>query len=414
LTISALHKAAISGDPHSIRAGRVIKAIGCGESMENNMMKPMRSREIWQARKATTLPRSIKPFTDNNTIIGQNDRILVTGANGFIGSRVVETLLSYGFRNLRCLVRPSSMSSTLNEIIHRYSGATVETIEGNLLSRSDCNRATEDVSLIINLVAGIEKSFPGCFMNSVLTMRNLLESAVQHDCLKRFLHVSSFSVYSNVNLKRGGLLDETCGIEDQFMERFEAYCYGKVKQEVLLKEYGKKYDIPFVIVRPGAVYGPGKSSMTARIGIDTFGMFLHLGGPNLIPLTYVDNCADAIMLAGIIKGVDGEVFNIVDDELPKSRTFLRMYKSRIGPMRSVYIPYTIFYCLCYLWETYSEWSKGQVPPVFNRRKCSAYWKRNAYSNDKLKNLLGWEPRVSFVEASNRYFEYIAKSGSRHA
>ena len=69
-------------------------------------------------------------------------------------------------------------------------------------------------------------------------------------------------------------------------------------------------------MRPGAVYGPGKSQLTGRIGIDTFGVFLHLGGSNQIPFTYVDNCAEAIILAGLVQGVDGEVFNVVDDESP--------------------------------------------------------------------------------------------------
>ena len=57
-----------------------------------------------------------------------------------------------------------------------------------------------------------------------------------------------------------------------------------------------------------------------------FGIFLHLGGSNPIPFTYVDNCADAIVLAGLTPGVDGEVFNVVDDNLPTSRQFLRLYK----------------------------------------------------------------------------------------
>src|SRR5438874_10347596 len=50
---------------------------------------------------------------------------------------------------------------------------------------------------------------------------------------------------------------------------------------------------------------------------------------NTIPLTYVDNCADAIVLAGLKPGVDGEVFNVVDDDLPSSRRFLRLYKQNV-------------------------------------------------------------------------------------
>jgi len=67
---------------------------------------------------------------------------------------------------------------------------------------------------------------------------------------------------------------------------------------------------------------PGvRQRITPRVGIDTFGTFLHLGGANQIPLTYVDNCAEAMVLAGIAPGIDGEVFNIVDDDLPSSGLF---------------------------------------------------------------------------------------------
>ena len=82
-------------------------------------------------------------------------------------------------------------------------------------------------------------------------------------------------------------------------------------------------------IRPGAVYGPGKAEIPGRVGRDLSGLFLHMGGRNLIPFTYVDNCAEAIVLAGLVKGVDGEVFNVVDDDLPTSRKFLRMYKQNV-------------------------------------------------------------------------------------
>lgn len=348
-------------------------------------------------------------------IIDYDDLILITGSNGFIGSKLVEVLLSYGFRKLRCFVRPSGNLTALNQVIASHNNGGVEVFKGNLLSRDDCKKAVAGASVIFHLAAGIEKTFPGSFMNSVITTRNLLDSTLEGGTLRRFLNVSSFAVYSNMNMNRGALLDETCELESRLIERYEPYVFAKIKQEELVKEYGRKFNIPYVIVRPGAVYGPGvKQPITARVGIDTFGFFLHLGGLNRIPLTYVENCAEAMVLAGIKKGIDGHVFNIVDDDLPTSRKFLRMYKKNVGNLKSIYVPYRIFFFLCYLWEKYSKWSKGQLPPVFNRRRCAAYWKGNRYTNQKLKDLLGWKPRVCFEEACKRYFESLKKKAEANA
>ena len=131
-----------------------------------------------------------------------------------------------------------------------------------------------------------------------------------------------------------------------------------------------------------------------------------------MPLTYIDNCADAIALAGLKRGVEGEIFNVVDDDAPRSRAFLRMYKQNVGYFRSIYIPYRIFYLFCLLWEKYSKWSNGQLPPAFNRSRCSASWKGNKYSNAKLKNLLNWRIRVGYEEGVKRYFEYLKANGGQ--
>ncbi len=346
----------------------------------------------------------------DNLIIGSQDRILITGSNGFIGSRVVEALLQHGFTNLRCFVRPSSDVKRLKAIIASVPQAQVEVLQGNLLSREDCAKAAKDAAVILHLAAGIEKTFPGSFMNCVVATRNLLDAAILGGALKRFVNISSFAIYSNRNIRRGGLLDESCELEDKPVERAEAYSFAKLKQDQLVMEYGQKHNVPFVILRPGAVYGPGTKHLTARVGIDTFGVFLHLGGSNRIPLTYVDNCANAVVLAGLKPGVDGEIFNIVDDDLPTSRHFLRMYKRYGKRFNSIFVPYWLFYIFCSGWEKYSKWSQGQLPLAFNRRRCAAYWKGNTYSNRKLKDRLGWVPSISFSEASRRYFEYVKKMG----
>jgi nucleoside-diphosphate-sugar epimerase len=351
----------------------------------------------------------------DNFIAGPEDRILITGAAGFIGSRVLQCLLDRGFRNLLCFVRPSSDLAGIEAIIERRPpGAHIEVLSGNLLSREDCEAACKEVSVVFHLAAGMgEKSFPDAFLNSVVATRNLLEASLKCAQPRRFLLVSSFAVYSNCQKPKGRLLDESCPVEERPELRGEAYCYAKIKQEQIVMEYGKNRGISYVVVRPGSVYGASKSDITGRVGIGTFGSYLHLGGANTIPFTYVDNCAEAIVLAGLVRGVDGEVFNVVDDDLPSSRKFLRLYKKNGKRFKSVYVPHSVSYVLCYLWEKYSQWSEGQLPPVFNRKRWHAEWKKTRYSNEKLKTRLGWRPKVPTAEGLRRYVEACGQDG-RHA
>src|SRR5437764_3298025 len=147
-------------------------------------------------------------------IAANGDRILVTGSTGFIGSKVVEKLLEYGFTNVRCLVRSSSNLDRLKKLLSDAQIArNVELVTGDLLSRDECRKASEGVSIIYHLAAGMEKSFAGAFMNSALATRNLMDAFLQDGQPKRFVNVSSFAVYSNLSLKRDALLDESCPFE---------------------------------------------------------------------------------------------------------------------------------------------------------------------------------------------------------
>jgi hypothetical protein len=83
---------------------------------------------------------------------------------------------------------------------------------------------------------------------------------------------------------------------------------------------------------------------------------------------------------------------------------LRLYKRHVRRFGSLYVPHTVSHALCYLWERYSDWSEGQLPPAFNRRRWHAFWKRTRYSNQKLKSRVGWMPKVSTAEGLRRYFE----------
>lgn len=342
---------------------------------------------------------------EENFIIKSDTQLLVTGASGFIGKRVVASLLEHGFTKIRCLARPSARPNQLHDFLGIPTNDTrIEIYEGNLLSREDCNKMVKDVQVIYHLAAGRgEKSYPAAYLNSAVTTRNLLDACRQQGYLKRFVNVSSFTVYTNQNKSRKRILDETCPTEKEPVIR-GAYCFAKVRQEEMVSEYCKKHNLPFTIVRPGVVYGPGNEQIHGRIGIDTFGIFLHLGGSNHIPLTYVENCAEVIVLAGIVKNVDGEIFNVVDDDLPTSRQFLRLYKKHVKQFPSIYIPHSFSYFLCYLWERFSSWSQGQLPNAFSRNEWHSTWKKTIYVNDKIKELLKWKQKVPTKEGLKQYFE----------
>ena len=331
-------------------------------------------------------------------IVTPAEKILVTGSNGFIGTRAVENLLSRGFFNLRCFVRPSSKLEKLKKILAQFPAAkNVEIVAGDLLAREDCRRAAADVAVIVHLAAGFDKSFAGAFMNSALATRNLLDAFLEPGRPRRFVNVSSFAVYSNFQMERHALLDENCPLETEPQARNDAYGFGKLKQEQLVQEYGRTRGLKWVILRPGMVYGPGKPDLSGRVGINTFGFFIHLGGRNEMPMTFVDNCADAIVLAALQPGVDGEIFNVVDDERMSSREFLAKCKEAKN-FFSVWMPYPLAKFGCALWENFSKKRHGQLPPVFNRRRCAAEWGGNTFSNEKLHKLLGWTQKIKTAEA----------------
>lgn len=198
---------------------------------------------------------------ERELIAEKNEKILVTGASGFIGCHVVEVLLKQGFNSIRCLVRETSDTARLEVIIsNNNTNGQIEIIRGNLLSSECCSAIVKDVSVVYHLAAAMgTKIFSEAYLHSVVTTKNLLEASIKQKSLKRFVNVSSFIVYSGPRGRRKNILDELSPVEKEPEKRAQAYCYGKVKQDEIVIYYGDKYGLPYVIVRPGTVYGPGKA-----------------------------------------------------------------------------------------------------------------------------------------------------------
>jgi nucleoside-diphosphate-sugar epimerase len=243
------------------------------------------------------------------------------------------------------------------------------------------------------------------FMNSVVATRNLLDAIVGMPAPAKLVHCSSFSVIGIADLPRGGMVDESRPM-DAHPERRDSYSHSKHRQEQIVWEYQREHGLRVVVLRPGVIYGPGGGvAMSNRVGLRLFGVFLHLGRKNVLPLTYVDNCADAFVVAGRSDTAIGQIYNVVDDDLVHAKHFLTRYREQVEKVRYVTLPWFATKVLSAAVEKYVDYSKGQLPAIFTRYKTDSMWKGNRFSNEKLKSI-GWHPRVSTDEGIRRHFEYF--------
>ena len=331
-------------------------------------------------------------------------KVLVTGATGFLGTALVERLLAHGGDEIRCLIRSGSDRTRLEALRDRYPGASVELFVGSLASRDAAAKAIEGVSVVYHLAASLLGAAADMFLNTVVASKNLLEAIVASGRRIKVVQVSSFGVYGVGALPRGHLVDEETPVE-QHPARRDLYSQAKIRQEKLFREYQARAGFPLVVVRPGVIYGPRGSRFSARVGLEMFGVFLHLGGKNTLPLTYVDNCAEAIALAGRSDAANGQTYNVVDDDLPTARAYLKRYQAEVKRVRAVPVPYPALQAISILVQRYHAYSKGQLPAIFTPYKTATSWGGNRFTNAKLK-ALGWRPLVSTEEGIRRTFEYF--------
>jgi nucleoside-diphosphate-sugar epimerase/peptidoglycan/xylan/chitin deacetylase (PgdA/CDA1 family) len=327
-------------------------------------------------------------------------RILVTGAAGFLGKALIERLLVHGYNDIRCNVRRQTDIPNLEELAERYANTRLEYCVGNLRYREDALRAVEDVQLIFHLVAGKKGTAADLFLNSVVASRNLLDAVADRQPM-RIVLVSSFGVYGVAGLDRGAQVNEQTVLEPHPEQR-DHYSYSKLRQEQLFWEYQKRNGFELVVLRPGVIYGPNGGHFSNRVGLTIGNWLLHFGGSNLLPLSYVDNCAEAIVVAGTHKSAAGQVYNVHDDDLPTCRQYLRAYRKNVSKIRSVPVPYVGVKLLSSLVAKYNRYSKGQLPAILTPYKVASQWGGNRFDNSKLSSI-GWKQLVPTADGLNQTF-----------
>ncbi|KWA01540.1 NAD-dependent dehydratase [Burkholderia cepacia] len=265
-------------------------------------------------------------------------RIVVTGANGFVGRAVCRLALAAGHTVTALVRRPGGCVAGVREWVHDAP---------DFAGLVDAWPADLEADCVIHLAARVhvmrdESPDPDAAFeatNVAGTLR-VAEAADAHGT-RRFVFASSIKAVAEGD--RGVPL-----AEDVTPAPEDPYGRSKLRAEQALAQFGLHAGVDVVIVRPPLVYGPGvRANFLKMMDVVSRGLPLPLGAiAARRSLVYVDNLADALLRCAIDPRAAGECFHVADDDAPSVAGLLRMVGDALGrPARLFPVPVTVLLAL---------------------------------------------------------------------
>jgi nucleoside-diphosphate-sugar epimerase len=323
-------------------------------------------------------------------------KVLVTGANGFLGRHLVDALLRRGHR-VRALVRPAARIDSL-----RWSG--VEVFRADLRAAGDLAGAFEGVDALVHLAAAVSGGEDLQYAATVVGTERLL-GAMALSATRRLVLASSFSVYDWSRIK--ATLDETSPLAagPELYER-DGYAIAKVWQERVARQMAERHGWALTVLRPGFIWGRDRSYL-ACLGQAAGRIHFTIGPWTRLPLTHVENCADLFARAVDHRRAAGETFNVVDGDDIRAWSYAgdHIRGTGAGWLR-VPVPFRLARVAVALAYRMSKWifrGKGKLPGLLVPRCFEARFKPLRFSSLKTRRVLDWEPPLTYAECLRRTY-----------
>lgn len=321
-------------------------------------------------------------------------KVLITGGVGFIGSHLVKSMLDKGhdvfvLDSFTQFISPPVDNLYVYNVNWRFENLLpgAEIRRGNIVNKDELRRQVIDIkpNLIIHLAAlpladmAIEYS-EETFTTIVGGTINFMEILRDVDFLDRFVYISSSMIY--------GDFEKIPISEEDRKEPKEIYGGMKIAGEHMVKVYSQRYDIPYSIVRPSAVYGPTDNNKRV---VDTFLSNAMLGKPirvknaekTVLDFTFVEDVVEGIKRVSVSGSAKNETFNI-------TRGRGRSLKELVNVILTLFP------------NTRVEYTNGD----------SFRPQRGALDISKARQQVGFNPAIDIEEGVPKYSEYLMEAMKR--
>ncbi len=313
---------------------------------------------------------------------------LVSGATGFLGSRLALALRDRGY-DVRALARKTSDVGALRD-------AGIEIALGDVADPSSLARAAAGRDVVFHTAGkvtdwGRRDEF---FRANVGGTANVI-AACREAGVSRLVHVSSLTV---LGLPRTGEIatEETV----RAVSAPDPYTQSKIEGEKLALAAHGTGGLATTVVRPGVIWGRGDVTFVPRIValLEKRLVVLVGGGRNRIALSHVDNLVLGLLLAAESSDAAGQLYHMTDGEELTARDAIYALAEAAGlPPPAVSVPYRLLHAAAALLETAARISGRSEPPPLTRLAVRLVACDCRFEIDKAKRELGYRPSVTFRE-----------------